>query len=514
VRFCGRALAEPVGVFLLLFSATIVTQIVSRAWSVELGGDESDEAAHYVTGLMVRDYLAQGVPAGPRRFAEDYYRHYPKIGFGHWPPVFYLVQTAWTLPFGVSRESMMLMMAALSALLGLLLYYEAQRRFGWAPALSAALLMLSLPRLQILSRAVMAELLVALLVWLAISAYGRYLESGDWREAAWFGLWASAAILTKGTAFALALVPLFAVLLTRRWSLLKNPTFWIPLGLVLVLCGPWYALAPDARHEKVLPYGGLSFWPWSLLRTPPQWIAMLGWLPAGLFMAGLAERIWALVRTRSVSGFWVAAVSLMGGLTVLRLFVGVSRNPRTLTLAVPLALLFALHAGSWLARRMPRKAILAGGVLILTAVAGVNIGQVEPKPSRGFVEIAHDVIADPALGKTTMLISSDPFGEGMFIAEMAMHENRPGHVIVRASKALADVGWMGQNYALRYRSPEEVRVYLADEGIGLIVVDDGGGTRMPHRDVLARFLASSPDWAPAEAAGSVRVYRRRGSSRE
>jgi hypothetical protein len=507
-------LAERVGVFLLLFSATIVTQIYSRAWSVELGGDESDEPAHYVTGLMVRDYLAHGMPAGPRRFAEEYYRHYPKIGFGHWPPGFYLMQTAWTFPFGVSRESMMLMMAALSALLGLLLYHEARRGFGWAPALGAALLMLSLPHLQILSRAVMAEILVALLVWLAVSAYGRYLESGDWREAAWFGLWASVAILTKGTAFSLALVPLFAVFLTRRWSLLKDPTFWIPLGLVLVLCGPWYALVPDARHERVIPYGGLGFGLGSLRRTPREWIALLGWLPAGLFLAGLTERIWAVVRSRSVSGFWVAAVSLMGGLTVFRLFVGVSRNPRTLTLAVPLALLFALHASSWLARRVPRQAVFAGGVLILAAVAGVNIGQMAPKPSRGFVEIAHGLIADPVLGKTTMLIASDPFGEGMFIAEMAMHEKRPGHVIVRASKALADVGWMGQNYALRYRTPEDVGVYLAGEGISLIVVDDGGSTRMPHRDVLARFLTSSPDWEPAETAGSVRVYRRRGSNLE
>lgn len=507
-------MATQAGVFLLLFCATIAMQIGGRAWSVELGGDESDEPAHYVTGLMVRDYLAQGMPAGPRRFAEDYYRHYPKVGFGHWPPVFYLVQTAWTLPFGVSRESMMLMMAVLSALLGLLLYHEAHRSFGWAPALGTALLMLSLAGVQILSRGVMAEVLVALLVLLAVSAYGRYLESGDWREAAWFGLWASAAILTKGTAFVLALVPLFAVLLTRRWSLLKDPAFWIPLGLVLVLCGPWYALAPDARHERVAPYGGLKFSPLNLLRTPPQWIALVGWLPAGLFVAGLAERIWALVRNRSLPGFWVAAISLVGGLTVFRLFVGMSRNPRALTLAVPLALLFALHASSRLARRVPRKAVLAGGLLFLVVSVGMNIRQVEPKPSRGFVEIAHSVLADPALGQTRLLISSDAFGEGMFIAEMAMHEKRPGHVIVRATKALAEIGWMGQNYVLKYRSPEDVGACLAGEGIGLIVVDDDGRILMPHREVLARFLTSSPDWAPAEASGSVRVYRKRGSSRE
>lgn len=513
MRFGSRAAAELIAVFLLLWCLTAATQYAGGAWTAELGGDESDEPAHYVTGLMVRDYIAQGAPARPMAFAQEYYRHYPKVGLGHWPPVFYLVQSAWTLPFGVSRASLLLLMAALTALVGLLLFREARIHFGAAPALGAALLMLALPQLQIFTRAVMAEMLVALFVWLSIQAYARFLDRGSWRDAVWFGLWSSAAILTKGTGFALALVPLFALLLTRRWELLKQPAFWLPLAIVLVLCGPWYAFAPDARHERVAPYGELKYGPWSLRRTPLQWAGLLGWLAAALFAIGFFERFWTLFRRRPLPAFWVPAISLMCGLTLFRLFVGAARNQRTLTLALPLALLFALHSATWLAARLPGRAVRAGAPLLLLVLSALNLNQVEPKPSRGFIPVVHHLLADPSAQKATVLVCSDPFGEGMFIAEMAMHERRPGHVIERGNKALAEVGWMSKGYALKYRTPEEVGAYLSGAGIGLIVVDDGGSSRMPHRDLLARYLNSTSDWVPGESSGSVRVYRR-ASTRE
>lgn len=31
---------------------------------------------------MIRDYIANGFPASPMKFAEEYYVHYPKVAFG------------------------------------------------------------------------------------------------------------------------------------------------------------------------------------------------------------------------------------------------------------------------------------------------------------------------------------------------------------------------------------------------------------------------------------------------
>ena len=104
----------------LFFGVQTSLQWVNGAFISEFGG-HSDEAAHYVTGLMVHDYVAAlrqaQDPDPPMKFAKEYYIHYPKVAMGHWPPFFYVVQTAWTLLFSPSRISMILLMAFLTTLL-------------------------------------------------------------------------------------------------------------------------------------------------------------------------------------------------------------------------------------------------------------------------------------------------------------------------------------------------------------------------------------------------------------
>jgi hypothetical protein len=113
----------------LYFLATACLQRTSGAFQSDFSA-YPDEPAHYVTGLMVRDYLAGLFPAAPMRYAENYYIHYPQVAFGHWPPVFYIVQAMWTLCFGVSRSSLLLLMAALTSFAALLLYKAARLEFG------------------------------------------------------------------------------------------------------------------------------------------------------------------------------------------------------------------------------------------------------------------------------------------------------------------------------------------------------------------------------------------------
>src|SRR6185369_15418935 len=45
-----------------------------------------DEGAHFLTGVMISDYVRHGIPMSPFRFANQFYLHYPKIAFGSWPP--------------------------------------------------------------------------------------------------------------------------------------------------------------------------------------------------------------------------------------------------------------------------------------------------------------------------------------------------------------------------------------------------------------------------------------------
>ena len=68
-------------VFVFAFDVAFLWQLFAGAYGSEFGG-HPDEAGHYVTGLMVRDYVATGFPGSPMKFAGEYYRHYPKVALG------------------------------------------------------------------------------------------------------------------------------------------------------------------------------------------------------------------------------------------------------------------------------------------------------------------------------------------------------------------------------------------------------------------------------------------------
>src|SRR5580765_351093 len=71
----------------LLLSVTVGLQVAAGAYQSERNS-YSDEAAHFMNALVLRDYIREGLSQNPLRFAEDYYRHYPKIAPGMWPPLF------------------------------------------------------------------------------------------------------------------------------------------------------------------------------------------------------------------------------------------------------------------------------------------------------------------------------------------------------------------------------------------------------------------------------------------
>src|SRR5438309_4796035 len=133
------SLWRDIAVWLLLLAAVVCLQLVSGAYRGEFGG-YPDEPAHYVTSLMLRDYVVHFHFESPLRFAEDYYHHYPKVAFGHWPPFFYIVQAAWMGLFSAARASVRLQIACTTALLGFGIFREAGRLFSAPVAFVGALL--------------------------------------------------------------------------------------------------------------------------------------------------------------------------------------------------------------------------------------------------------------------------------------------------------------------------------------------------------------------------------------
>lgn len=65
------ALSRDLVVFCALFLAVIAAQITAGAYHSERNS-YSDEAAHFMNGLLVRDYLRDGLGQSPVKFAEEY----------------------------------------------------------------------------------------------------------------------------------------------------------------------------------------------------------------------------------------------------------------------------------------------------------------------------------------------------------------------------------------------------------------------------------------------------------
>ena len=76
-----------------------------------------------------------------------------------------------------------------------------------------------------------------------------------------------------------------------------------------------------------------------------------------------------------------------------------------------------------------------------------------PEKARFGLDSAAEVIThDSRFERFHLLIVSDGIGEGAFVAEVAAHENRLGHVVERGDKTFATVDFMGDPYRLRMDS--------------------------------------------------------------
>ena len=91
--------AFAVVVFLAYFGITILLQWASGTYAGDFGG-YPDEPGHYVTGLMVRDYVAERFPDSPMTFAENYSCIIPKVALDTGRPyfIFWRRRGCWSFP--------------------------------------------------------------------------------------------------------------------------------------------------------------------------------------------------------------------------------------------------------------------------------------------------------------------------------------------------------------------------------------------------------------------------------
>lgn len=466
-----------VRVAVLLLTAVLGVQWFSGTYAADFSGHH-DEAGHYVTGVMMADYLQHPVWP-PMPFAEQYYLRYPKVALGHWPPMLYIVEGLWFNLFDAGRTSALALQALLGWLLAMAIYVSARALAPPPAAAAGALLAQFTSPFQLAVTCILADSLTALLVICAAAAWAWYMHAPDLGRSQLFGLLAALALLTKGSACPLVILPPLAVALCRRWDLVRRADFWLAALPVVLLAVPWYLFAAtfNTPNRAAFTYGQLV---WAETWLPYGW-AVLG---LGVLGAWLLPKAHALVA--SFCGLWLAFLLTP---VVVRAF----QEERHL---LPAAAAAAMLAGGALARLPGPGWSRAALAVVLAALPPAHFLSYAPAVFRPWAR------QHPLTGPTVVFGT----GESPFIAAQAERQPHPTHAILRASRVVGMSGWSGARYRLTVSDPADLAVKLDEWGVALVVRTHQSA--LPHDHLLTEVTRS---WTPSCGDGYCMFTRPAGT---
>ncbi|MDI1314438.1 glycosyltransferase family 39 protein [Prosthecobacter sp.] len=489
-------------------------------WTSDLGGDP-DEAAHAVTSLMVRDYLAEGWGKSPLAFANQYYADFPKVALGHYPPGFYLVAGLWLLPWA-SVQSLLILQSLLAAGLAALTYRVASKLMSMPAAFIAGFLISLLPVCLKQNQLIMSDTLMVLLSVLAAVSWKDYLNRPSLRRVAGFGLLATAAILTKGSAMALCVIPPLTTMLCGRWSLLKKMSWWFSAVPVALVAGPWMLYSSKITAEGMIHVPLREFVPAALAFYAHELPRTIGILLTVLAVAGIALLLKTSRSHRRDSALSAAVVCMLAGTGLIILLIPAGLESRYLLPALPALLVGAMLAADRVCQRLrPYRAV--GLAAILTVGIGEN-AKIPSKEVHGFGSAVTKSLPNYANNQTTRwLVASDPRGEGAVIAAAAFGcpQRAPSLLrVYRGSKELASSDWLGRGYQSTFASTAQLLEKLDKLQITRVFVDLSvpPERQQPHeRHLLSAMQSAEGRWRldfeqpvtrrPGET-GVLHVYQR------
>jgi hypothetical protein len=444
-----------------------------------------DEPAHYVTGLMLRDYIAQGFPAAPMRFAENYYIHYPKVAFGHWPPAFYFLEAGWMLLFGASQYSMLMLITLLMAEIAFVLYRIVAGLAGPGYGLWVGDLWLLLPAVMAQTTMLMTEPLVTLTGLLALRNLANYLESKKNSNAIWFGIWASACMLTKGDGFAFMFVVPLACMLAGETKRLFSRPLWYAAAIVAVLCCPFFLITLKMARQGWIGVFGPAY---TLQAASMASIILLSNFGAVL----LAVAIYGIVlsfrqQRRSMRVVSACMAAYIVGILTFQTILPAGVEPRKLIMAFPAVLFFAAIGTkqiSELLTRSMRPALAVSLVLSLTTACwAYSSFKRYSRPEHGYEAMATRIVSDPALKNAVLMICGNE--EGSLIAEVASRDVRPSHFVLRGSKVLGHTDWTGlRNQQLFWHDAKHVDAALDSIPVNAVIVSSPPPADAPPQQLL------------------------------
>ncbi|MGJ5818497.1 ArnT family glycosyltransferase [Paludibaculum fermentans] len=499
-------LARPFAVFLLV---VILCQWLTGVYGKLLDGSH-DEASHYLTSLLVRDYLAGGLSWHPLRYAENYYLHYPKIALGHWPPVFYLLNGLWLLAFPFGSGSLFALLAVTTAGLTTRIFLYVKRDAPEWAAWLVGLLFLTLSPVYSSFIQLMSELVLAWLVLEAWLAFSRWMQAPTIARGVGFSLWSSLALLTKALGAGLAFLPPAALLLASRRNLLLKPSLILSGCLVAAAVAPWYFLAPGARHEasghkfagllgvnpparvasdaaeqRGLPIHltELAYRAERSLRAVPL---LFRWLGPVLLLSLLG--IWRSARLGDADALAVAGL-LLAYLVFRFVLVSAAWEPRMLIPLLAPCLCFVWAGRAYFS--FPHASAVLAALLICTGGYNLHAGHRPVGHPAG--EAAAWIASSSSAKYPAILVSGSGALEGSITAAVAdCDRQRPSRYVVRASKLLSVSSWASDVYLPKANTEDEVLRSLDSVPIDLVVLSPLTPRSMPHSVLLDHTVRANP----------------------
>lgn len=507
--------------FLLFAVAVIALQALSGSYGSEFSA-YPDEPAHYVTSLMVWDYIRHFHLVSPLRFAQDYYEHYPKVALGHWPPFFYFIQAGWMLLFTPSRTAVRVEVALTTALLALSLFAFMKKRFEWKSALLAGLLCVFLPLVQTYSSEEMAEAMLTLCCFWSVVYFSRYIDNPERKNGVGFAVLFSFAVLTKGNGWLLALIPPISLFLTRKLALLKQRGIWLAAIVVGFCCLPWQIMTMkmaergwEGGTHPSAQYSLEAFW--EFLRLFP---AIIGPVLAIVMLVGVYQSVAKPYLRNRVDARDACMFALLLAVWIFHSIIPAGVEDRKLIIAVPAMVYFLVPGVKTLANLLPTTyGFTRWRVPAITAILTVCFfGQTFAVPRidhYGFDKVASFIAANPQLENSNILVSSQSVGEGLLVSELAMLHPDPVARVIRGTKALATVEWNGASYRCKYPSVGQLVSFLRSNSIGVIVVDTfPPRTNFLHDSLLRKIVENSANFkligsfrSNSHIPGDVKIYR-------
>jgi hypothetical protein len=493
--------ARPALIFAACFVVVLGLQLWTGAYRVERGV-YSDDASHFMNGLVIRDYLTTAPGQNPVAFAESYYLSYPKIAPLMWPPLFHVALGLLLLLGGPPAATALLLVAATAAWLLWRVYGFVRELAGPAAGVLAAALTITTPLVAALSGVVMLDVAIAAMALEAGYWLARYAQSSSPRDAILFGVFTACACLTKGNGVAVVLMPLAFIAITRRFDLLRKSGLYISAAIVVVFAVP--LLATSAMFDASIgDFGPVTV---ALVMERIRFYGVHLWEHTGLPILAMASigiflavrRGWKQSEPKSLP-LAESLVSLMIAGTAFHLL-----NPhqvsvtRYLTMIVGPVAALACFAAWEVADRLQMLSSRTTARIVTVSALVLSTIVMRPVPrtvtALGYRETIGYLAARGEIAGRRLLVISDEIGEGAFVSEAAVLGLRPAPTMIRGSKLLASDTWIGRDLRLRYESPAALLDDLEAMHIGYVLLDlDQASRALPYFSLVETLARTEPE---------------------